>query len=310
MTDFRQIYNEMSDQMHGNQKKIQADSCIEIFFGYSFDGNLRLSFLSRSAPPVIESTKILHVVQGCETANTYWTSFDLMDFELKEAYFSFCENLIESVIGIKNEYTALSLLKRRFITWKTLFQKNSGQDISKERLRGLFGELTVLKDIIAVKYGTDTAIRSWGGPDMQSKDFTVDGTWYEVKCIGANAGNIHIPSLTQLFSEQVGHLAVVKAEAVSAEYGCNCKSVIDLIKDVIIQIDDERTESLFMNKIQSLGVDVFEAATAEKYDIKSVTLFKVTEGFPRLTPKNLPYSGITDVSYSVSLASVSKFKEA
>ena len=65
----------------------------------------------------------------------------------------------------------------------------------------------MLKNIVAPKYGINTAVQAWGGPDMQSKDFTVNETWYEVKTIGANADSIHISSLTQLASEYTGHLA-------------------------------------------------------------------------------------------------------
>ena len=70
MIDFHEIYKEMSNQTVGHQKKISVDSCLEVFFGYSFEGNLRLSFLSKNTPPKIESTKILHVVQGRENKDT------------------------------------------------------------------------------------------------------------------------------------------------------------------------------------------------------------------------------------------------
>ena len=126
MIDFREIYKNLSDQRSGNQKRFAIDSCLEVFFGFSFDGNLRLSFMSKNVPPSIESTNILHVVQGCENKKTYWTSFDLLKTDLKEAYFSFCENMIESVIGIKDESEALNLLKRRFITWKSFSKKHQG----------------------------------------------------------------------------------------------------------------------------------------------------------------------------------------
>ena len=106
MIDFREMYKDLSDQMSGNQRKIHVDSCLEVFFGFSFDGNLRLSFMSKKSPPAIESTTILHVVQGRENKDTYWTSFDLLNADLKEAYFSFCENLIESVMGVRDEVEA------------------------------------------------------------------------------------------------------------------------------------------------------------------------------------------------------------
>lgn len=309
MIDFRGIYEDLSDQMAGNQKKIAINSCIEVFFGYSFDGNLRLSFLSKIVPPTIESTSILNVVQGCENEDTYWTSFDLLNIDLKDAYFSFCENLIDSIIGIENESHALGVLKRRFITWKKLFQKTSERDISKEKIMGIFGELLTLRDIVAPKYGINTAILSWGGANLQSKDFTVKDTWYEVKTIGANSDDIHISSLTQLSSNMPGHLIVVRAEAVSPELNVNCLSMIDVIKQILLLVSDEAVENIFIGKIQNIGIDIFGKETGVKFDIKSITSYAVSDCFPRLTDTNVPYSEIVEVHYTISRAAISRFAE-
>jgi hypothetical protein len=309
MIDFREIYSELSNQMTGNQKKISVDSSLEVFFGYSFDRNLRLSFMSKNTPPKIESTKILHVVQGRENKNTYWTSFDLLNTDLREAYFSFCENLIDSISGIADETVALNLLRRRFVTWKTLFQRGSDKDISKEKLLGVYGELTVLKDVIAPIYGINAAIQSWGGPDMQSKDFTIENTWYEVKTIGANSDSIHISSLAQLSSSYTGHLVVVRAEAVSPEFTGKCSALIDLIKEIILMVADESAENLLIRKIQSIGIDIFGSELSDKFDIKSITRYRVDDEFPRITSANVPYAEITGVKYEISAGAINRFAE-
>ena len=309
MIDFRKIYENLSDQMAGNQKKIAVNSCIEVFFGYSFDGNLRLSFLSKTVPPTIEPTSILNVAQGRENKDTYWTSFDLLNIDMKEAYFSFCENLIDSITGIENESVDLCVLNRRFITCKKLFQKTSEREVSKEKLMGIFGELFVLKDIIAPKYGINTAILAWGGSDLQSKDFTVDDTWYEVKTIGANSDSIHISSLTQLSSNIPGHLIVVSVEAVSPGFKENCFLTIDIIKQILLLVSDETVENTLIGKIQSIGIDVFSKEAALKFDVKSVNAYTVSDGFPRITNTNVPYPEITDVHYTISRAAISRFAE-
>lgn len=308
MIDFRKIYSELSNQTVGTQKKIAVNSCLEVFFGYSFDGKLRLSFLSKIAPSKIESTKILHVIQGKES-NSYWTSFDLLDSDLKDAYLSFSENLIDSITDIFDEQTALVLLKRRFITWKTLFKKASSTDISKEKVLGLFGELLTLKEVIAPTYGIDTAIQAWGGPDMQNKDFTVSNTWYEVKTIGANSDIVHISSLTQLSSNIVGHLVVIRAEATSPEFTGNSFSLIDLIKEIVLLINDESTETLLMKKLQSVGIDVFGNEFSDKYIIHSITKYEVNDAFPRITSAEVPYPEIVGVKYEISVAAINRFVE-
>ena len=309
MIDFHEIYEKLSNQSPGNQKKITVNSCIEVFFGYSFDGNLRLSFMSKSDSPLIESTSILHVVQGRENKTTYWTSFDLLNEELKEAYFSFCENMVDSVVGIQNESVALNMLRRRFITWKKLFKKNPGKDIPKEKLMGLFGELTALKDILVPKYGINTAIKAWGGQDMYSKDFTLSDTRYEIKTIGANADSIKISSLTQLSSNYVGYLVVFKVESVSPEFKGKCSAIVDVIKEILLQVSDEVIESLFIQKLQNSGIDVFGKEQNTRFDVKTSRIFKVRDGFPRITEKNVPYSEITDVNYCISYAAIAGFVE-
>ena len=309
MIDFREIYKSLSNQMKGNQKKITVDSCIEVFFGYSSEGKLRLSFMSKTTPPTIESTTVLLVMQGREAKDTYWTSFDLLNEDMKEAYFSFCENMIDSVLGVKTESKALNLLKRRFITWKKLFQKASGKDISREKAMGIFGELTVLKDIIAPLYGINNAIQAWGGPDMQSKDFTLNDTWYEVKTISANADSIRVSSLTQLASNNIGHLVVIRAEAVSPQFSSKYTSIMDIINNILLLISDENIENIFINKIQGIGIDVFGKEITFKFDIKSIKTYKVENGFPRITLGNVPYSEITEVKYTISEAAISRFAE-
>lgn len=309
MIDFREIYKNLSNQLKGNQKKITVDSSLEVFFGYSSEGKLRLSFMSKTTPPTIESTTVLHVMQGREAKDTYWTSFDLLNNDMQEAYFSFCENMIDSILRVKTESKALDLLKRRFITWKKLFQKASGKDISREKAMGVFGELTVLKDIIAPLYGINNAIQAWGGPDMLSKDFTLNDTWYEVKTISATADSIHVSSLTQLSSNNVGHLVVVRVETVSPEFNARCSAIIDIIKEILLKTTDESTENLFIKKIQGIGIDVHGKEIKYRFDIKSVKTYKVEEGFPRITLDNVPYPEITDVNYLISEASIGKFAE-
>lgn len=309
MNDFHGIYKNLSELKAGGQKKIAINSCLSVFFGYNFSGKLRLSFLSRIAPPVIESTVILNVVQGKENSDMYWTSFDLLNSDLKEAYFSFCENLVDSIVGCKDDVSALCILKRRFVTWKKLFQKINDKEVSKNRLMGVFGELVVLKDIIAPKYGIDTAVHSWGGPDLQSKDFTLVDTWYEVKTIGANSDSIHISSITQLSSDTSGHLIVVCAEVVSPEFGGKTSAPVEIIKEILLLISDESTETEFMQKIQGLGINFFCKGADIKFDIKSMQSYRVSDLFPRITEQNIPFSEITDVNYAISRAAIKRFEE-
>ena len=180
MIDFEAKYTALSAELAGNQKKLDVKSALGVYYGLSKDGNMRLAFMSVSPAPKIESTKMLRVTQGEESKTVYWTCFDLLQPDAKKVFFTFCENLIEAVTDIADEQKALASLKKRYITWKTMFKRDSGSTISRESLQGLYGELYFLKKYMIDKHPLDIAIPAWSGPDSKSKDFAVGDEWYEV----------------------------------------------------------------------------------------------------------------------------------
>lgn len=309
MIDIEKIYSEFKDVIHGNQKKITAISPLGIYFGYSEEGYMRLSFLSTCSAPKIESTKNLRVVQSIERENTYWTCFDLLAPEHKIVFFTFAENLIESVTDAITEQQALSLLKKRYITWKAMFKKETERSYSHEVLQGLFGELYFIKHYMLDKYDAKTAIQAWSGAEKRSKDFSVNTEWFEIKTIGATENKAEISSLAQLSSENIGHLVIIRVEAMSDEFKNGEACIGDLLKSIMGQINDETVEGIFINKLSQYGFDISDESINSKFDVKSVSTYKVDERFPRITVKNVPFKEIADVKYSLTIAALNPFLE-
>jgi hypothetical protein len=54
-------------------------------------------------------------------------------------------------------------------------------------LRGLLGELIILKDAIAPRFGNDAAVNGWVGPHDAPQDFLVAGIAIEVKTCAPTA---------------------------------------------------------------------------------------------------------------------------
>ena len=63
------------------------DSVIGVFYGKNSDGNYRLAFLSKSQPPLIDSTNTLKVVQWSENTNLFWTCVDLIDDRARTIFY-------------------------------------------------------------------------------------------------------------------------------------------------------------------------------------------------------------------------------
>ena len=309
MIDFESMYGSLTNELSGNQKKLNIHSVIGVYYGLSKDGNYRIAFLSSSVAPKIESTKMLRVTQGEEAANTYWTCFDLLQHDAKKVFFTFCANLIDAVTDIYDEQKALYALKKRYITWKTMFRRDSANKLSREVLQGLFGELYFMKKYMLNRFGAAVAVQAWSGPDFKSKDYAVDTEWFEVKTVGANTTTVHISSLAQLSSDHDGHLIVVKAEAMSDQFSNGESSIEELFKYIFAQINDETAEGIFLSKLSAFGFDSSDESFMSKFDVKSMTSYKVCGDFPRLTEKDIARPEICDVSYSLIINSLKDYKE-
>ena len=307
--NFEKIYSSLAEDLSGKQKRLNIDCSIGVFYGLNKDGNFRLSFLSSRAGNKMESTKLIKVHQWKESAEVYWTCFDLVKPEAQRAFYLFCANLIESIVDEKDEYQALLSLKKRYFVWKSLFSKEPKEGLSREIVQGLFGELYFMKKVLMEKYDVAKVINSWSGPDLMSKDFSIDDTWYEIKTIGANSTVVKISSLAQLSSENTGHLSVIKVEQMSPEFSNGESSVEELFKSILNDLKDEVVESNFINKITSFGVGLINECFSIKFSVKDICSYLVNDEFPRLTEKDVIRSEICDIKYSLILNAISKYKE-
>lgn len=309
MINIGDLFKAVDSQVFGQQKKISVDSPLGVYYGISQDGYLRLSFLSKNPSPRLDSTRLLRVTQGSESSSVYWTCFDLLQHDARNVFFAFCANLIESVSAANSEHVALSYLKDRYITWKTMFKKELGNTISYEKLQGLFGEMYFLKNYMIPSVGIEAAIMGWSGPDSKSKDFAVETEWFEIKTVGANSATVHISSLAQLSSEHLGHLVILRVEGMSDEFDNGQSCVGDLFLFILDLIQDELLEGIFLSKLSAYGYDISDESFNSKFDVKSVMLYKVDDKFPRLTENSITREEICDVNYSLNINSLIKYLE-
>lgn len=307
--NFEEHFKSLTQQFSGNQKKIPIDAPVSVFYGLSNEGYLRLSILSLRGGPQIESTKQLRVTQGEESKDVYWTCFDLLSKEAEPVFYSFCSNLLEAIEGASNEAEALNKLKIRYIIWKSLFKKEPTGNVPLETVQGLFGELYFMKKYMFGKYGIPASIRAWSGPDALCKDYAIGTDWYEIKTVGANSSCVHINSAAQLSSDSSGHLVIVRAEKMASEFSNGESSILELFESILQAISDETVENIFSSKVASYGINISDSAFLVKFCVRDLSLYAVTNKFPRITLKEVPFPEITNVSYDISIAAIKRFME-
>lgn len=303
----KEMFETISGEI-GMQKMIELDSAVKAYHGISNNGHLRLSFMSSVVPPKMESTKLLKVTQGKEMDGVYWTSFDLLQTNAKEVFYSFCNDMVSAIEGIDEEKKALVYLKNRFHIWKSMF-KRGGTSISAELLRGLFGELYFLHTDCSEKYGIDDAVAAWSGVDGTVKDFSIKTDWYEIKTVFSSAVSVKISSVFQLSSDVPGHLVIVKIEAMSPLYSNGKSSIGELLQAILEKIDIDETRELFIGKLAGYGLDLTDECCLEKYSVVSQNFYTVNSQFPRLLESDIKFQEICKISYELVINSLDRFKE-
>lgn len=304
----KEIFETFSNNM-GSQKMLELKSAIKVYYGMSNEGNPRLSFMSSVAPPKMNSTKMLKVVQGKEMDGVYWTSFDLLQSNAKQVFYSFCSDLVGAIEGIGEEKKALIYLKNRFHIWKSMFKKSSAS-ISTELLKGLFGELYFLYTFFANKYGWNEAVAGWSGANGTAKDFSIGTDWYEVKAVSSSAVSVKISSVPQLSSNVPGHLVIIKIEPMSPVYSNGKSSIGELLQAIIEKIDLDETKESFLGKLAEYGLDLTDECCSEKYNVVSQNFYAVDSEFPRILESDVKFREICKVSYELIVNSLDRFKEA
>lgn len=305
--DFEEKFKELNS-ISDILKKVESNNKIKIFYGLSKEGKKRLAFLSTLVPEQIESTKMISVSYYKDYESLNWLSFDLENNNFSNLFYTFCSDIVNSLSNLNDEQQELNYLKKRFYNWKKMFRSVSVKELSEEREQGLYGELYFIYKYMMPKYGVDIAVTSWSGPYKFNKDFSVDETWYELKTSSVNAATVEIRSINQLNSDKIGYLSVVKVEKMSIEYNGKLSSVFDLIQAIMNEITSISIQDDFFNKLIEAGVGPENNFGSRRYDVKNITLYEVSNDFPRLTKNTISFNEIENVSYTINLSGIERFK--
>ncbi len=65
----------------------------------------------------------------------------------------------------------------------------------------------------------------------------------------------------------------------------------------------------FLNKLIESGVGPENNFESRRYDTKSIILYKVSNDFPRLTKSTISFKEIENVTYTINLSGIERFKE-
>lgn len=308
MSKFIDLFAQIENNLVNEQRRIHVNSSLKVYYGITIDKLFRISFISTIRPFELESTKEIKVTQGKEIDNVYWTCFDLLNDDVKNIFFVFCDSIVESIVDYKDDLEALRSLRERYYSWKLLLRSKG--KMPYEIYQGLYGELYFLKTELANKVGIEKAILSWVGPEGYSKDFSINDTWFEIKTIGTSSTSVRINSLAQLESNVNGHLVIIIVEKMSDQFENELCCVSTLYRSILNQINSHEIRENFINKVLKYGfIDDEIALNNTRFDVKNINYYSVDSKFPKLTRETIKMSAISQVTYDLIISAIEKYME-
>lgn len=221
----------------------------------------------------------------------------LLENDLSDIFSYFIEDIINDLITINEENIALLKISSKVNYWKRLFSKITGDILTPQQQRGLYGELFFLNELIEINADKSFIINGWHGPLGANQDFFYNGLAVEVKTSKSNKPTIKISNEYQLDSTGLNELYVQFYKL--NEYQGGSETLYRLICGIREQLNSDMLIQ-FNEKIEILGIN---PETEEEYNNISYSVgfertYQITDNFPRII-RNTLNEAISAVSYEI-----------
>lgn len=287
-------------------QRIDPDYKVNIFLGYNDDGKMSMILTENGKEEKVCSSKLIEVHLKRREDRKLALSFDLLDDAYAPMFTVFCKDMIV-VCESAGKDMAISSALIRWKYWKEMFGKKHSQLLDKQEIKGLMGELYVLKNRLIPEFGCRDSVKSWMGPLLGHKDFEINQTWYEVKTVNSGALQLTISSLEQLESNIDGHMIVVRVDETSEtnERALNLNTIVLQLTDLI---DDSEALEEFRIKLDNAGYSIDPEYEKYNFVFTGTETYMVNDEFPRLRRKEVG-NAIGNAKYTILIAGISEFKE-
>lgn len=287
----------------GSFIRVGENQSLNLYIGKDDKGNYAFEYRGRCTPTKIVGSDVIAVNQG-KSGDLVVLRFALINSELLEYFCTFCQDLLESTLGINEDDAAYKTLCARYFSWKKLFRPQAGA-LSDSEIIGLIGELLFLQDHMIPQWGVAKSLESWMGPEKTHKDFSLDSEWYEIKAVSSGKDSVRISSLEQLDSDVTGHLAVYCLEKMSPSFSGIKLNV--LVTNLLSKMGTPDNREEFLSKLSLYNFDFSPDYDNFVYSLIGFSMYVVGDGFPRLSRKDIPVS-INKVQYDIMLSEIDEYK--
>lgn len=157
--------------------------------------------------------------------------------------------------------------------WRQLMRSAAARHLSRERLFGLFAELSVLLEVLK---RDSSAVSAWTGPEGGTHDFELKSGCLEVKALGLAGDTVRVHGLDQLDTHDERPLVLVVMSVVEGDDGLTIRELVDDIRAVVSD------DAAFDAALVRAGWGASGVQNAERLGIADSFRFSIGSGAPGL----------------------------
>ena len=223
----------------------------------------------------------------------------------QDLFLAMCQTLITALKEVTDSATGLSVALAQVKRWKAFMAGKKRGLLSPEEIRGLFGELTFLCQMIE-RTTEQEALAAWAGPESVQQDFILGNMAVEVKTLsGRERNSIRISSEDQLDSlnDRLFLKVFRLSEMPESDKALSLNGLVIQIADIL---SDHSEIELYYDKLALAGYAELQEYDNPKFVVSEENLYCVNEEFPKLIRSGIP-DGISNVRYSIDIERIKEF---
>jgi hypothetical protein len=285
----------------GAQTRVDAAHPLDIYADMQPPDRVGLVAVCGARPPEVRPMRALSVEQG-KRADGRWTlRLSLLERQLMPVFAALCRDVVACTRSGVDETRLGQIVVQRLVHWRSLLDRDAA-GLGEATLRGLIGELLVLRDRLMPTLRPAEAIGAWRGPLGAPQDFVLpDGRRIEVKTVGPHADQVRINGLAQL--DACGDplaLVVVRGEGSppDARGALSAPALIVELRGLLAA--EPEALAAFEAALSGLGWHEHPSHDAVALRVVAIEDHEVGPDFALLTRATVP-AGVLDADYVIAL---------
>jgi len=304
-----------ADAGHDNVRRADASHPLEFWRGRDSQGRYVFALTGKSArkiPPSLASIGEVEVLFSQDEPPRSRLSLILKDARYRDVYRALCQDLLSATRSLEpGEFDhAVDIIGGRLRSWQLLMSRSKNGLLSPQEVIGLVGELLFLRDVLMPRMDKTSSVSMWRGPFGDEQDFVVNDTIFEIKSqLVTSDARLQISSEAQLDTSS-GNIIVCRQTLTQGDsLGAHTS-----LNGIVAGLKGELSAPGLVNAFEAFEACLGAAGYASRGEFDSPlwaiherTYYRVEDGFPRLSPSNIP-PGVSKVRYQIDVSACAAFR--